>query len=97
MRITYQKRDGCVMERFRSTIPPYKIGDSTSMGWKVLNIEYEYNGNYYSEYDYNKLIQKAKETSIKRKHLREKIVKELKTLLYYFIVIIIYNLIKILI
>lgn len=37
MQITYQKKDGSVMQRFRNTILPYKIGDTTSMGWKVLN------------------------------------------------------------
>ena len=97
MQVTYQKRDGSIMQRLRSTTPPYRIGDSTSMGWKVLNIEYEYKGKYYSEFEYYKMIEKNKQLFVKKKQIKSIVFRELKTLLYYFIVIIMYNLIKILI
>lgn len=97
MQITYQKRDGDIIQKHRKTMLPYKIGDTTSMGWKVLNIEYGYKDKFYSECEYNRLMYKNKQDYIKKKHTIELLSKELKTLLYYFIMIIIYNLISILI
>ena len=72
MQITYQKRNGCIIQRFRNTMLPYNNGDETSMGWKVLNIEYEYNGKYYPEYQYNMLIQKSKQRFIIKKQIKTK-------------------------
>ena len=89
MQITYQKRNGCIFQRLRETALPYKIGEETSMGWKVLNIEYEYNNEFYSEHDYYKMIQKRKDKLIKRKHIEDTLKKELKSFLYSFIVVII--------
>lgn len=96
MQITYQKRDGSIFQRFRNTEPPYQIGEETSMGWKVLNIEYEYNNQYYSEYEYNRLLYKNKQRYIKQKQIKELCLKNLKTLLYYIIWLLIIDLIKIL-
>ena len=95
IQITYQKRDGSIMQRFRKTILPYKIGDITSMGWKVLNIEYEYNDKYYTYYEYNMLIHKNKQRYIKRKQIKEFCHKKVKSLLYYIIGFIILYYIKI--
>ena len=89
MQITYQKRNGCVFQRMRETALPYKIGEETSMGWKVLNIEYEYNNEFYSEHDYYKMIQKRKDKFIKKKHIEDTLKRELKSFLYSFIVVII--------
>lgn len=91
MQITYQKKDGSVMQRFRNTILPYKIGDTTSMGWKVLNIEYEYNNKYYPEYKYNIIIQKRKKAYFKRKKTIEHCKTESKKFLYYVAAAIIVN------
>lgn len=95
MQITYQKRDGSIMLKSRNTMLPYKIGETTSMGWKVLNIEYEYKGKYYPEYKYNMIIYKNKQKYIKKKQIKELCLKETKTLLYYFIMIIILYYIRI--
>lgn len=97
MQITYQKRDGSIIQRYRNTMLPYKIGDETSMGWKVLNIEYEYNNKYYPEYEYSMLIHKKKQTCIKRQLAREVYIKELKNLLYCIIAVLVINFIKALI
>lgn len=94
MQITYQKKDGSVMQRFRNTILPYKIGDTTSMGWKVLNIEYEYNNKYYSEYKYNIIKQKRKKAYFKRKKTIELCTKELKIFLYCIIATIVIYILK---
>ncbi len=96
MQITYQKQNGCVFQRFRNTILPYEIGDTTSMGWKVLNIEYEYKDKYYSKFEYDRLLYKNKQNYLRKKQLKELCIKYIKTLLYYIIMILIINLIKIL-
>lgn len=94
MQITYQKKDGCIIKRFRNSILPYKIGEETSMGWKVLSIEYEYNNKYYPEYEYYMLIHKNKQRCIKSKQLKEIYMNELKTFMYYFIALLILNCLK---
>ena len=87
MQITYQKRDGSIMQKLRNTMLPYKIGDTTSMGWKVLNIEYEYKDKFYPEYEYNMLVYKNKQKYLRKQQIKKLCLKETKTLLYYFIVI----------
>lgn len=89
MQITYQKRDGSIIQRLRNTPLPYKVGDTTSMNWKVLNIEYEYNDKYYSECEYNKLMQRNKQLILKKREIVETLTKEVKTFLYYLIALII--------
>lgn len=95
IQITYQKRDGSIMQRIRNTTLPYKIGEITSMGWKVLNIEYEYNNKYYSYYEYNKLIHRNKQRYMKKKQFKELCLKNAKSLLYYILGIIFLYYIKI--
>ena len=58
--ITYQKENGDILIRYRVTKYDLYIGKETSMGWKVLDIHYEYNGNYYHEEDYSRLLRKRK-------------------------------------
>ena len=96
MQITYQKNDGCVFQRYRNTILPYKIGETTSMGWKVLNIKYEYNNKYYSENEFNKLIQKSKNNFLKKRQNQKQAIEELKKFMYYFGAMLIINFLKML-
>lgn len=96
VQVTYQKNDGCIIKRLRNTMLPYKVGETTSMGWKVLNIEYKYKDKYYSAYKYNVLIQKNKQATIKKKQTIELIVRETKTLIYYFGMLIILDFLKML-
>ena len=58
--ITYQKENGEILIRPR--IYPYDlyIGKETSMGWKVLDIHYECDGNYYHENDLKKIKRKQR-------------------------------------
>lgn len=97
MQITYQKNNGSIIKRLRHTTLPYKIGEMTSMGWIVLNIEYEYNNKFYSEHKYNMLIQKDKQAYIKRKQTIELCTREFKTFIYCFIAVLLINFLKILI
>lgn len=94
MQITYQKRDGNIIQRYRNTMLPYKIGQETSMGWKVLNIEYEYNNQYYPEYKYHMLINENKQRCLKKQQTKELFKREFKTIMYYFIAIGILNCLK---
>ena len=83
IQVTYQKRDGNIIHRPRNTILPYKVGDTTSMGWKVLNIEYEYKNKYYPEYEYNVLIAKNRKKLLKLEKLKIKYSMNLRP--YYII------------
>lgn len=94
MQITYQKNDGSIIQRERNTMLPYKIGETTSMGWKVLNIEYEYKNKFYSQYEYNVLLNKNKQKYIKKKQVKEIYINRLRTLMYYCAAVIIVNLLK---
>lgn len=58
-KITYQKRNGDIIHRIRTTGIPYRVGETTSMGWKVLDIKYNYNGKFYSRSEYDRLLDKA--------------------------------------
>ena len=97
LQITYQKRNGIVFKRLRDTTPPYKIGDNTSMGWKVLKIEYEYKGSFYPSYEYYKLIEKEKQKIKKKMQLKQICKRTAISLLYYIIGFLLYNLIYIVI
>ena len=81
IQITYQKNNGSIIQRYRDTVLPYRIGDTTSMGWKVLNIEYQFKDKYYPELEYNKMIYKQKRTHNKMNRVRELCTKELLNLL----------------
>lgn len=67
--ITYQKSNGDII--FRGLKHDYgkKIGEETSMGWKVLDIHYRYEGNYYKYDDFWKMIRK--DNSLKKRLLRK--------------------------
>ena len=60
--ITYQKSNGDVFYRPSKSTYGKKVGDETSMGWKVLDIHYKYGDNYYCYNDFHKIIRKNKQT-----------------------------------
>lgn len=95
LQVTYQKRNGVVFKRLRDTTPPYRVGEETSMGWKVLNIEYEYNNKLYPSYEYYRLIEKHKQKIIRQLKIKKKCKKVLITLLNSLIGFIIIYLINI--
>lgn len=55
--ITYKKRSGELIYRKRNTLPGY-IGQETSMGWIIENIEYLFGNKYYSLKEYQLLMEK---------------------------------------
>lgn len=64
--ITYQKENGEIFYRPRKTEGGLRVGDETSMGWKVLDIHYKYGDIYYCYNDFYKMIRKDRQT-IKQK------------------------------
>jgi len=78
--ITFQKRNGDIIMRPRMDSFGLHIGDTTSMGWKVLDIHYQfYDGNYYHEDDYDRKQRKYRK---KRESIKRKIVLYLKRVTY---------------
>lgn len=71
--ITYQKSNGEIFYRIRNTLPRYSVGETTSMGWKLLDIKYCIYNKYYSFLDYKRIIRNKKQrTILKLKHLFKK-------------------------
>ena len=60
--ITYEQSNGNIIMRPRFGRNNLNIGDTTSLGWKVLDIHYQYiDGNYYHEEDIRRLYRKNEE------------------------------------
>lgn len=55
--ITYKKKNGELIYRKRMSVP-CGIGQTTSMGWKVIDIKQNYKGKYVSLRDYAYLCQR---------------------------------------
>ena len=69
--VTFQKNNGDIIVRPRMSAYELHIGDETSMGWKVLDIHYQFNdGNYYHEEDY---YRKLRETKKQREPIKKRI------------------------
>lgn len=58
VKVTFKKANGEIFSRTRNTFFSYRIGDTTPIGWKVLNIEYRLNNKYYNKNDYDLLVEK---------------------------------------
>lgn len=54
--VIYQKSSGELIYRTRTSRPNYKVGDRTSMGWKVIDIKNLYKGNIITSYAYRQEI-----------------------------------------
>lgn len=59
-KIIYKKENGEVIERVRNTLPLQGIGETTSMGWLVVDILYSYKDGYYNASEYHTLWSKQK-------------------------------------
>ena len=55
--ITYKKRNGELIYRERMSLPG-KIGDTTSMGWLIVDIKENFRGKYYSSSECSRLAEK---------------------------------------
>ena len=58
-KIIYQKGNGDIIERERNTLPLQTIGETTSMGWKIIDIFNGFQNKWYSSdnyYEYKRAI-----------------------------------------
>lgn len=78
--ITYQKASGEVFYRTKKVLSDLKIGDTTSMGWKVLDIHEKYNGNYIHPYEVRRYIRNKLYKEPIRKRLVKYVIKQLNKL-----------------
>ena len=81
--IIYQKEDGTKFIRAYKYDYGRKIGDETAMGWKVLNVVYEYEGNYYQHNKYIRIIrenvEKKRNKGVVKKEIKKIIIKKLES------------------
>ena len=82
VQVTYQKRNGDIFDRFRTTYPTYKIGEETSMGWKVLDIKYKWGNKYYHTSEYYERVEKAFKRDLKISRIKNKIIFIYKNAIY---------------
>lgn len=73
--IVYQKNNGKIFVRTYNQDRGKKIGDETSMGWKVLNVLYEFDGNYYQYHKYMRLLRNKLKKKANKKRIRKAIKK----------------------
>lgn len=78
--VEYKKTNGDIFYRKLKTKPLYSIGQKTSMGWVILSILVEYNGNYFSEYDLNRFIRNKLFKESKKEKLINFLIKLLNKL-----------------
>ena len=78
--ITYQKSNGDIFFRRRQTLYGLRVGDETSMGWKVLNIHYLYEGNYYTYSDLCRVKRHKELKQRKKKRIIKFIIRKLNAL-----------------
>ncbi|MBQ4031314.1 MAG: hypothetical protein II625_06135 [Bacilli bacterium] len=76
--IVYQKNNGKIFVRTYNYDQGRKIGEETSMGWKVLNVLYECDGNYYQYHKYMRILRKK----LKRKANKKIISRTIKKAVY---------------
>lgn len=73
-KVFYQRQNGEIIERIRNTLPHYKLGETTSMGWIIVDIHYLLDNKYYPFREYRIKLDKQ----IKRNHVKRKIIKYIK-------------------
>lgn len=86
VQVTYIKRNGDTIRRTIGGYSPYKIGDTNSYGWKVIDIKYKWKDNkYYSRSEYDRLVNKSislDKKIIQYKRNIQRVYKELVYLIY---------------
>lgn len=69
--VTFQKGNGQIFVRIKQSIGGMRIGDETSMGWKIIDIREEYCGNYLHHDD----IRRYRRKTLGKITLKKKIVR----------------------
>lgn len=79
--VFYQKRNGEIFLRPRKSVIGLRVGEETSMGWKVLNILYECGGNYYTYLDYCKTLRGKLEKRKRKKRFIRYLIRQLNRMI----------------
>jgi len=82
IQMIYQKANGQLVFRIRTTIPPYKIGDRTSMGWIVKDIRYKYKDKFLTRHDFDVAIDNDWKKDKKKKQIKENLLNLYKYIVY---------------
>lgn len=82
IRLTYQKKNGDIIQKYINVYTQYGIGETNSYGWKVLNKEYLHKGNYYSYSEYSNLLDKECKKSLNIMKFKNTIYRVYKELVY---------------
>lgn len=72
--ITYQKENGDILIRPCSSTYGKRVGDETSMGWKILDIHYKHGDNYYCYEDFMRIFRNEFEKELKERK-KKKLIK----------------------
>lgn len=73
--ITYQKSNGEIFIRPYNSSQRFKrVGDETSMGWKILDIHYKHGDNYYCYEDFMRIFRNEFEKELKE-NKKKKLIK----------------------
>ena len=58
VQVTWQKKNGEIVERYLHLYSTFKIGECNAWGWRVINIKYYFKGKYYPYSEYYNLLNK---------------------------------------
>lgn len=72
--ITYQKANGEIFIRPSKYDYGRRVGDETSMGWKILDIHYKSGNNYYCYEDFMRIFRNEFERELKE-NKKKKLIK----------------------
>lgn len=93
--IYYQKKDGTILERKRTTLPDNKVGEYTSMGWLIKDIKYCLDEKLYDSYSEYMAALKKKYRSKNELYKLKKVIKshtwEIIVMIYLTIVLVSVN------
>lgn len=96
IQVTYQKRNGDIIQRLINTYTPYRIGETTRQGWKIIEKKYWYKGRFYSTSDYDMLLHKAFVRDKKILDFKKRINTLYKQLGYVMVLLILYRIMELL-
>lgn len=89
VKVTWQKKNGEIIERNERYIAFYKIGQENAWGWKVINIQKLYKNKYIPADEYDRLVERKWRIERKIKNFINTFLKLYRELGYTLILIII--------
>lgn len=88
IQVTYQKRNGDLIRRTIGGYSPYRVGDTNSYGWQVVDIKHKYNDKWYSPKEYDSIVNRRWNRSKRINKIRQQFYNVYKELAYCIILMI---------